>query len=76
MWGYRVTQSFVFAVEEINRSAHLLPNWTLGFSIRNSGDSVHGALYETMGFLTVQEEPMGLFPVVSFVRMPPTGRWK
>ena len=58
MWGYRVTQSFVFAVEEINRSAHLLPNWTLGFSIRNSGDSVHGALYETMGFLTGQEEPI------------------
>uniref|UniRef100_A0A3B2W3J6 Vomeronasal 2, receptor 55 n=2 Tax=Mus musculus TaxID=10090 RepID=A0A3B2W3J6_MOUSE len=58
MWGYRVAQSFVFAIEEINRSAHLLPNLTLGFSIRNSGDSVHGALYETMGFLTGQEEPI------------------
>eukprot|EP00072_Mus_musculus_P002714 NP_001074918.2 vomeronasal 2, receptor 54 [Mus musculus] len=58
MWGYRVTQSFVFAIEEINRSAHLLPNLTLGFSIRNSGDSVHGALYETMGFLTGQKEPI------------------
>ncbi|GAB1291556.1 Vomeronasal 2, receptor 54 [Apodemus speciosus] len=57
-WGYRVAQSFVFAIEEINRSAHLLPNLTLGFSIRNSGDSVHGALYETMGFLTGQEEPI------------------
>ena len=58
MWGYRVAQSFVFAIEEINRSAHLLPNLTLGFSIRNSGDSVHGALYETMGFLTGQKEPI------------------
>eukprot|EP00072_Mus_musculus_P003332 NP_001098114.1 vomeronasal 2, receptor 53 [Mus musculus] len=58
MWSYRVAQSFVFAIEEINRSAHLLPNLTLGFSIRNSGDSVHGALYETMGFLTGQEEPI------------------
>ncbi|XP_050998783.1 LOW QUALITY PROTEIN: vomeronasal type-2 receptor 26-like [Acomys russatus] len=57
-WGYRVAQSFVFAIEEINRSAHLLPNVTLGFSIRNSGDSVHGALHETMGFLTGQEEPI------------------
>nr|XP_034348432.1 vomeronasal type-2 receptor 26-like [Arvicanthis niloticus] len=58
MWSYRVAQSFVFAIEEINRSAHLLPNLTLGFSIRNSGDSVHGALYETMGFLTGREEPI------------------
>ncbi|XP_057616469.1 vomeronasal type-2 receptor 26-like [Chionomys nivalis] len=57
-WGYRVAQSFVFAIEEINRSAHLLPNLTLGFSIRNSGDSVHGALYQTMSFLSRQEEPI------------------
>ena len=57
-WGYRVAQSFVFAIEEINRSAHLLPNLTLGFSIRNSGDSVHGAVHEMMSFLTRQEEPI------------------
>ncbi|XP_049986873.1 vomeronasal type-2 receptor 26-like [Alexandromys fortis] len=57
-WGYRVAQSFVFAIEEINRSAHLLPNLTLGFSIRNSGDSVHGAVHETMSFLSRQEEPI------------------
>ncbi|XP_012663985.1 vomeronasal type-2 receptor 26-like [Otolemur garnettii] len=58
MWGYRVAQSFVFAIEEINRDPHLLPNLTLGFSIWNSGDSVHGALHETMGFLTGVEEPV------------------
>ncbi|XP_063127918.1 vomeronasal 2 receptor 36 isoform X2 [Rattus norvegicus] len=57
-WGYRVMQSFVFAIEEINKSAELLSNLTLGFSIRNSGDSVHGALYEMMGFLTGQDEPI------------------
>ncbi|KFO36455.1 extracellular calcium-sensing receptor [Fukomys damarensis] len=57
-WGYRVAQCFVFAVEEINRNPHLLPNLTLGFSIRNSGDSVHGALHETMSFLTGQEDPV------------------
>ncbi|XP_049986863.1 extracellular calcium-sensing receptor-like [Alexandromys fortis] len=57
-WGYRVAQSFVFAIEEINRSAHLLPNLTLGFSIRNSADSVHGAVHETMSFLSRQEEPI------------------
>uniref|UniRef100_G1U1U1 G-protein coupled receptors family 3 profile domain-containing protein n=1 Tax=Oryctolagus cuniculus TaxID=9986 RepID=G1U1U1_RABIT len=56
--GYRVAQGFVFAIEEINRDTHLLPNLTLGFSIRNSGDSVHGALHETLGFLTGQEEPI------------------
>ncbi|KAF7471721.1 Hypothetical predicted protein [Marmota monax] len=58
LWGYRVAQGFVFAIEEINRSVHLLPNLTLGFSIRNSGDSVHGALLETLSFLTGQEEPI------------------
>lgn len=53
-----MAQGFVFAIEEINRSTHLLPNLTLGFSIRNSGDSVHGALHETMAFLTGQEDPV------------------
>ncbi|XP_040597119.1 extracellular calcium-sensing receptor-like, partial [Mesocricetus auratus] len=60
-WGYRVAQSFVFAIQEINRSADLLPNLTLGFSIRNSGDSVHGAVHETLSFLTRQEEPIPNF---------------
>ncbi|XP_047383235.1 vomeronasal type-2 receptor 26-like [Sciurus carolinensis] len=58
LWSYLVAQSFVFAVEEINRSVHLLPNLTLGFSIRNSGCSVHGAVFEMMSFLTGQEEPI------------------
>ncbi|KAM4824995.1 vomeronasal type-2 receptor 26-like [Thomomys bottae] len=56
--GYLAAQGFVFAMEEVNRNDHLLPNLTLGFSIRNSGDSVHGALHETLGFLTGQEEPV------------------
>ncbi|XP_048224687.1 vomeronasal type-2 receptor 26-like [Perognathus longimembris pacificus] len=58
LWGYLVAQGFVFAIEEINRSVQLLPNLTLGFSIRNSGDLVHRSLHETMGFLTGQEEPV------------------
>ncbi|XP_036348619.2 extracellular calcium-sensing receptor isoform X2 [Ochotona princeps] len=57
-WGYRVAQGFVFAIEEINRDTHLLPNLTLGFSIRNSGDSVHGGMYEMLGFLSGQEVPI------------------
>ncbi|XP_062946023.1 vomeronasal type-2 receptor 26-like [Cynocephalus volans] len=57
-WNYLVAQSFVFAIEEINRDARLLPNLTLGFSIRNSWNCVHGALHEMMGFLTGQEEPI------------------
>jgi hypothetical protein len=58
MWGYLVAQGFVFVIEEINRDVCLLPNLTLGFYIWNSGDSVHGALHETMGFLTGQKEPI------------------
>ncbi|XP_007955214.2 extracellular calcium-sensing receptor-like [Orycteropus afer afer] len=58
MWGYRLAQGFVFAIEEINRDSRLLPNLTLGFSIWNSGDSVSRALQEAMGFLTGQEEPI------------------
>jgi hypothetical protein len=58
MWDYRVAQNFVFAFKEINKTVHLLPNLTLGFSICNSGDLVHGALHETMGFITGQEEPI------------------
>ncbi|KAM6154517.1 LOW QUALITY PROTEIN: vomeronasal type-2 receptor 26-like [Erethizon dorsatum] len=57
-WGYRVAQSFVLAVEDINRGTHLPPTLTLGFSTRNSGDSVHGALHETMASLTGQEDPV------------------
>uniref|UniRef100_A0A8C5XJC6 G-protein coupled receptors family 3 profile domain-containing protein n=1 Tax=Microcebus murinus TaxID=30608 RepID=A0A8C5XJC6_MICMU len=58
MWGFQVAQGFALAVEEINRDSHLLPNLTLGFSIQNSGDSVHEALHKTMGFLSGCEEPI------------------
>lgn len=57
-WGYPVAQSFVFAIEEINRRSDLLPNLTLGFSIRNSGDSVHGVIHETLSFLTRHKKPI------------------
>ncbi|KAF5929466.1 hypothetical protein HPG69_007216 [Diceros bicornis minor] len=58
LWGYWVAQSFVFAVEEINRDGRLLPSLILGFSIWNSGDLVVGALHETMALLTGWEEPV------------------
>ncbi|XP_064149273.1 LOW QUALITY PROTEIN: extracellular calcium-sensing receptor-like [Loxodonta africana] len=61
IWGYLVSQGLVFAIEELNRDSHLLPNLTLGFSIWNPGDSVSGALHEAMVFLTGQEEPIPIY---------------
>uniref|UniRef100_F6R6S4 G-protein coupled receptors family 3 profile domain-containing protein n=1 Tax=Ornithorhynchus anatinus TaxID=9258 RepID=F6R6S4_ORNAN len=52
-----MVQSFIFAVEEVNRRADVLPNLTLGFSIRDSGDSEFQALRATMGFLTGRGQP-------------------
>ncbi|KAM5236323.1 vomeronasal type-2 receptor 26-like [Ctenodactylus gundi] len=60
-WGFRVAQGFVLAVEEINADGRLLPNLTLGFSVRNSGDLVRGALREALGFLSRTEEPVPNF---------------
>ncbi|XP_075393916.1 vomeronasal type-2 receptor 26-like [Tenrec ecaudatus] len=57
-WMYLVVQAFVFAIEEINRNGHILPNVTLGFSIRNTYDVVSRGLLETMDMLSGWESPI------------------
>uniref|UniRef100_G3VM02 G-protein coupled receptors family 3 profile domain-containing protein n=1 Tax=Sarcophilus harrisii TaxID=9305 RepID=G3VM02_SARHA len=55
---YRMVQSFVFIIEEINKNTQLLPNFTLGFTIWDSESSELGALWGTMALLTGQGYPV------------------
>ncbi|XP_069498696.1 extracellular calcium-sensing receptor-like [Ambystoma mexicanum] len=56
-----MARSLVFTVEEINRSPHLLPNLTLGFSIADSCDTVGQAVRGTMRLLGGQEQALANF---------------
>ncbi|XP_029440292.1 extracellular calcium-sensing receptor-like [Rhinatrema bivittatum] len=55
---YRLAQSFIFATEEINKDGSLLPNLTLGFSIRDSCGSMLMAIEDTIHLLTQGKEPI------------------
>ncbi|KAL8176390.1 UNVERIFIED_CONTAM: hypothetical protein K2H54_033235 [Gekko kuhli] len=52
LWFYKLIQTMVFAIEEINQDPTLLPNVTLGFQIFDSCCTVSRALLGTMQFLT------------------------
>ncbi|XP_059104949.1 vomeronasal type-2 receptor 116-like [Peromyscus eremicus] len=50
--SYQVSLAFIFAIEEINRNTHILPNTSLGFELYNAIDSHLNILEETLLFLT------------------------
>uniref|UniRef100_A0A4X2LD90 G-protein coupled receptors family 3 profile domain-containing protein n=1 Tax=Vombatus ursinus TaxID=29139 RepID=A0A4X2LD90_VOMUR len=53
-----VARAFIFAIEEINREVHFLPNLTLGFSVWDSGNSISKALQGIGGLLKAQGDPV------------------
>ncbi|XP_069478247.1 extracellular calcium-sensing receptor-like [Ambystoma mexicanum] len=56
--SYRWVQGLIFAIQQINRSAGLLPNTTLGFMIHDSCGVIVRALEGTVWMLSGEEEPV------------------
>ncbi|XP_069465128.1 extracellular calcium-sensing receptor-like [Ambystoma mexicanum] len=59
--NYQFMQAMVFAIDEINSDAYLLPNVTVGFWIYDSCDMMRRALKGILWILTGQEEPVPNF---------------
>ncbi|XP_059104950.1 vomeronasal type-2 receptor 116-like [Peromyscus eremicus] len=50
--SYQFSLAFIFAIEEINRNTHILPNTSLGFELYNVKSNQLDILQETLLFLT------------------------
>ncbi|XP_054850329.1 extracellular calcium-sensing receptor-like [Eublepharis macularius] len=61
LWFYKLIQTMVYAVEELNQDPTILPNVTLGFQIFDSCQTVSRALLGTMRFLTGQQKAIPNF---------------
>ncbi|XP_075400076.1 vomeronasal type-2 receptor 116-like [Tenrec ecaudatus] len=59
--GYNYVLGFLFAIEEINRSPHLLPNMSLGFRLYNAYPSDVSTLKSALGWLSEREPPIPNF---------------
>ncbi|XP_069465126.1 vomeronasal type-2 receptor 26-like [Ambystoma mexicanum] len=59
--NYQFMQAMVFAIDEINSDAYLLPNVTVGFWIYDSCAMMRRALKGILWILTGQEEPVPNF---------------
>ncbi|XP_078527625.1 extracellular calcium-sensing receptor-like isoform X2 [Lissotriton helveticus] len=59
--NYQSLQAMVFAIEEISRSADILPNVTLGFRIYDSCRILQRSLEGTLWILSGQAEPLPNF---------------
>ncbi|XP_075396910.1 vomeronasal type-2 receptor 116-like [Tenrec ecaudatus] len=56
--GYSYVLAFLFAIEEINRSPHLLPNISLGFRFYNAYPRDFSILKSALGWLSEGEPPI------------------
>ncbi|XP_075391282.1 vomeronasal type-2 receptor 116-like [Tenrec ecaudatus] len=56
--GYSYVLGFLFAIEEINRSPHLLPNMSLGFRLYNAYPSDVSTLKSTLDWLSEGGSPI------------------
>ncbi|XP_051018174.1 vomeronasal type-2 receptor 116-like [Acomys russatus] len=63
--NYQFVLALVFAIEEINRNPHLLPNTTLGFDVLNVAFSGKNILYSALLWLTRMSIPI---PNYNFVQ--------
>uniref|UniRef100_A0A4W5LW28 G-protein coupled receptors family 3 profile domain-containing protein n=1 Tax=Hucho hucho TaxID=62062 RepID=A0A4W5LW28_9TELE len=63
---FRWMQTMMFAIEEINRDDHLLPNFTLGYKIYDSCSTPYHALRASVELMGVEGEGEGelLFPLI------------
>ncbi len=52
---FRLAQTMIFAIEEINRSERLLPNISIGYMIYDTCGSRLSTMTATMGLMNVQE---------------------
>ncbi len=52
---FRLAQIMIFAIEEINRSEHLLPNVSIGYRIYDTCGSRLSTMSAIMGLMNVQE---------------------
>uniref|UniRef100_A0A8D2DZH8 G-protein coupled receptors family 3 profile domain-containing protein n=1 Tax=Sciurus vulgaris TaxID=55149 RepID=A0A8D2DZH8_SCIVU len=59
LWkNYQYVLAFYFAIQEVNKDSHLLPNLTLGFQVHNAFSSDQFTLWSTLLWLSGKMEPL------------------
>uniref|UniRef100_W5M4N0 Extracellular calcium-sensing receptor-like n=1 Tax=Lepisosteus oculatus TaxID=7918 RepID=W5M4N0_LEPOC len=64
---FRWVQTMIFAIEEVNKDGHLLPNITLGYKIYDSCNTHFQALRAAVTLMNGQDEPITVYKCSSSV---------